>query len=135
MYLLDTSAVLAHFMDEPGAEEVENLLAQKPGWVALAAPSWAELDRRLHALIRDPAEVARVFSLYTHVLCTFVPLDKTAAQAAIQLQNACPNRLPLIDALIAGCAVAAERILVHRDEHLAQIPAGDLQTRQLPAKH
>jgi hypothetical protein len=46
-HLLDTSAILAHYLDEPGADEVERLLAQGPRIVALAAPSWVELDTRL----------------------------------------------------------------------------------------
>ena len=45
MYLLDTSAVLAHFFAEPGGAEVAALLKEGKNTMALAAPSWVELER------------------------------------------------------------------------------------------
>jgi PIN domain nuclease of toxin-antitoxin system len=38
-HLLDTSAILVHFLDEPGADTVAGLLAGAPEAVALAAPA------------------------------------------------------------------------------------------------
>jgi PIN domain nuclease of toxin-antitoxin system len=64
-HLLDTSAILAHFLDEPGADTVAGLLASGPEAVALTTPSWAELDRRLGELIPDPAEARRIRLPYT----------------------------------------------------------------------
>jgi predicted nucleic acid-binding protein len=133
-HLLDTSAILAHFLDEPGADTVAGLLAGGPEAVALAAPAWAELDRRLGELIPDPAEAHRIRLLYTRDLCALVPLDEAAANAAIHLQQTASRRIPLIDALIAGCAAARNLTLVHRDEHLDAIPSAHLATLRLPAK-
>ena len=133
-HLLDTSAVLAHFLAEPGGEKVAELLACGPGTVALAAPAWPELERRLDELIPEPAEAARIFQHYAEALCTLVPLDEAAARAAIRVRHACPTRLPLVDALIAGCAVAAGLTLVHRDSHLDGIPTAVLAVLRLPDK-
>jgi predicted nucleic acid-binding protein len=133
-HLLDTSAILAHLLDEPGADKITRLLARGKDQVALAAPSWAELDRRLGELIPDPAEARRIRLLYTRDLCALVPLDEAAANAAITLQQKAARRIPLIDALIAGCAASRQLTLVHRDEYLDQIPAGQLATLRLPAK-
>ncbi|MEI7911010.1 MAG: PIN domain-containing protein [Verrucomicrobiota bacterium] len=134
MYLLDTSAVLAHFFAEPGGGEVAALLKDGKDSVALAAPSWVELDRKLGALIPDAAEAERVFRHYTRSLCALVPLDAAATLAAIRIHRASPIRLPMVDALIAGCAAAAGLTLVHRDSHMDAIPAGELKMLRLPDK-
>jgi predicted nucleic acid-binding protein len=134
-HLLDTSAVLAHFLDEPGAGEVDLLLREGPETAALAAPSWAELDRRLSELIPAPSEARRVFGQYTRLLCGFVPLDAEAVQAAIEINRSTPTRLPMIDSLIAGCAANAGLVLVHRDPHMDAMRASErILTMRLPDK-
>ena len=132
-HLLDTSAILAHYLDEPGADEVENLLSQGPGVAALAAPSWVELDTRLRELVSEVEVWANVFLQYTVSLTTLLPVDAESCLAAIRLRNATPGRLPLADALIAGVADAAGLILVHRDPHFDTIPG--LKVLRLPSKH
>jgi predicted nucleic acid-binding protein len=133
-HLLDTSAILAHFLGEPGSDTVAGLLAGGPDRVALAAPSWAELDRRLGELIPDPAEARRIHLLYTRDLCAFIPLDEDAVRAATNIQRITPKRIPLIDALIAGCATAHRLVLVHRDDHLDAIPSVHPPMLRLPPK-
>ena len=133
-HLLDSSAILTHFFGEPGADQVSALLAQGPEVVALAAPSWPEIERRLAELIPDATEAHRIWRLYTQSLCGLVPVDASAALAAISLRQATPERIPLIDALIAGCAKARGLILVHRDRHLAAIPDTMLKTLRLPER-
>jgi hypothetical protein len=132
-HLLDTSAILAHYLDEPGADEVENLLAQGPSTVALAAPSWVELDTRLRELVSEVVERENVFLQYTVSLTTLLPVNAESSLAAIRLRNAAPGRLPLADALIAGVADAAGLILVHRDPHFDTIPG--IKVLRLPSKH
>ena len=132
-HLLDTSAILAHYLDEPGADEVESLLSKGPNIVALAAPSWVELDTRLRELVPEVAERQNVFLQYTLSLTTLLPVDAESSLAAIRLRNAAPGRLPLADALIAGVADAANLILVHRDPHFDTIPG--IQVLRLPSKH
>lgn len=131
-HLLDTSALLAHFLDEPGADEVESLLAQGPGVVALAAPSWVEFDTRLRELVPGTAVREHVFLQYTDSLTTFLPVDAESSLAAIRFRNAAAGRLPLADALIAGVAEAAGLILVHRDPHFDTIPG--IKALRLPSK-
>ena len=133
-YLLDTSAVLAHYFAEPGGREVAELLQDGKHAVALAAPTWAELERNLSGLVGDAAEAERVFRHYTRTLCSLVPLDEAAALAAIRIHRASPTRLPMVDALIAGCAAAAGLILVHRDTHMDGIPTSELKMLRLPDK-
>lgn len=42
-----------------------------------------------------------------------------------------PNRLPLVDALIAAVASNRHAILVHRDAHVRQLPAALVQQYDL----
>ena len=132
-HLLDTSAILAHYLDEPGADEVASLLARGPSVVALAAPSWVELDTRLRALVPEVEERENAFLQYTVSLTTLLPVDAESCLGAIRLRNAAPGRLPLADALIAGVADAAGLILVHRDPHFDTIPG--TKVLRLPSKH
>jgi len=50
-HLLNTTAPLAHFLDENGAEEVDALLAFGPDRIELAAPTWVEFQTRLREII------------------------------------------------------------------------------------
>jgi len=75
-HLLDTSAVLAHFLDEPGANVVSQILSGGRKKALLCAPSWVELERRLQELIPDADEAERVWKLYTQELCGFLPFDE-----------------------------------------------------------
>lgn len=131
-HLLDTTALLAHFLDENGAEKVDSLLALGPDSIALAAPTWVELDTRLREIIGEGPEMEAAFHDYTRVLTRMLPVDETAILTAITLRAATPGRLPLSDALIAGTASAAGLILVHRDAHFDTVPG--LETLRLPGK-
>jgi len=131
-HLFDTSAILVHFLDEPGADQVEKLLCCGPAVVSLAAPSWAELDRRLHEIIPSTREARRVLRHYTSSLCGFFPIDEAATLAAMRIRHACGSRLPLVDALIAGCAGYHGLTLVHRDKHMDAIPPDQLTVLRLP---
>jgi len=131
-HLLDTTALLAHFLDENGAEQVDELLALGPDQIALAAPSWVEFHTRLRELVPDSEFRKTAFDQYTTSLTCLLPLDAAAATAAIRLRESSPGRLPLADALIAGSALAADLILVHRDPHFDPVP--DLKTLRLPDK-
>ena len=127
-HLLDTSAVLLHFMGEPGGDRVGEWLGRGPDKTAIAAPSVVELASRLAELVRNEREERRILGLYTRELTTLVPVDEESAIAAIALRRASPERLPLVDALIAGCAGARGLVLVHRDRHLAAIPQSALRS-------
>lgn len=133
-HLLDTSAILAHFLDEPGADGVSRILSGGRRKAFLCAPSWAELERRLQDLIPDAGEAERVWRLYTQELCGFLPVDEDAVRAAIHLRRSASGRLPLIDALIAGCAFARGLELVHRDGHMDLISDSALRVLSLPVK-
>ena len=122
-HVLDTSALLAHYFDEPGAELVQQLWAlrgQKPG---ISAVTVTELRGRLGQEIEDSKEAENAADAYLGDLTVCLPVDRAVAELAWQIRTATPQRLPLVDALIAATARAAGAILVHKDPHMARIPA------------
>ena len=122
-HVLDTSAILAHYFNEPGASLMEGLWADGTSRLAISAVMVAELKGRLYREIADEAEVARAVEAYLNELTICIPVDRATAELAWQLRHAVPHRLPLIDALIAATARAAGAVLVHKDPHMSQIPA------------
>jgi predicted nucleic acid-binding protein len=121
-HVLDTSAILAHYFDEPGAGFLEALWADESNRLAVSAVTVAELKGRLSHEIADDAEAIEAANTYLNELTTCLPVEQTTAEAAWQLRLSSPNRLPLVDALIAATARAAGAILVHKDPHLSRIP-------------
>ncbi len=122
-HVLDTSALLAHYFDEPGAMIVHRLWAkgQKPG---ICAVTIAELKGRLTQEMEDAEELESTAEAYLGDLTVCLPVDRSVAELAWQIREATPDRLPLVDALIAATARAAGAILVHKDPHMAKIPEG-----------
>ena len=133
-HILDTSAILAHYFDEPGAAEVDALWRQKGNTPAICVLTIPELKTRLQVEIADPAEVERVLDLYVNHLTVCLPVNRTTAEEAMKLRVSAAARLPLVDACIAGCARQHRCILVHRDPHLDGLPDDTIRQLRLPDK-
>lgn len=129
-HVLDTSALLAHYFDEPGAEVVQELWAAKGKKPGISAVSIPELRGRLGRELQSAHEKDRAADAYLRELTICLPVDRAVAELAWQIREATPQRIPLVDALIAATARAADAILVHKDPHMARIPA-DLVKQQV----
>ena len=128
--LLDTSALCAHFLDEPGADEVDALLAARTTSVCVL--TWFEMRfvlKRMGVSSRDALGAERI---YRAVVPQTWVVDETVVEAAILLRESAGDRLPMADALIAGCAVVHDGILVHRDRHFMTLPIQRVRQKQLP---
>jgi predicted nucleic acid-binding protein len=132
-HVLDTSALLAHYFDEPGAALVEELLTAESSEVAISAVTVAELKGRLHQELHNDSEAMNAADAYLNELTTCLPVDRATAELAWQLRLSVPDRLPLADALIAATARAADAVLVHKDPHMSLIPEG--LVRQIVLSH
>ncbi len=121
-HVLDTSALLAHYFNESGAGLVDRLWSDESFKIAISAVTVAELKGRLQQEITEDAEAAKAADAYLNDLTTCLPVDRATAELAWQLRNAVPERLPLVDALIAATAQAAGAVLVHKDPHMSRIP-------------
>lgn len=130
-YLLDTSALLAHFRHETGWEEVQRIFEDPESAVFLAGISLAEFARRLNDLGAPDEEIDQTVSDYALLFAAIAPVEAQTAKAAYEIGQSTPARLPLIDALIAAVAQELDAILVHRDQHMAAIPEAVLQQQHL----
>lgn len=122
-YLLDTSALLAHFRQEEGWQTVQALFEAEEAELMIASPSLTEFGRRLASLGASEAEITEAITTYQLLFSEVVAIDSAIALAALAIGQRATRRLPLIDALIAGAAQTKSAILVHRDEHMSGIPA------------
>ncbi len=121
-YLLDTSALLAHYRQEDGWQEVQALFETDEADLIAASVSLTEFGRRLRELGADETEAEEVLSAYQLLFAEIASVDVAVARAAFVLGCRTPRRLPLVDALIAAVAQARAAVLVHRDEHMRSIP-------------
>ena len=130
-YLLDTSAILAHYRKETGWEAVQGLFEDSEAEILLASVTLAEFARRLVALSATTAEIDRTLTDYELLFSAIVEIDASIAKAAYAIGRASDTRLPLIDALIAAAAQRHDATLIHRDHHMAGIPQTILNQRYL----
>ena len=121
-YLLDTSALLAHYRQEEGWQEVQALFETDEADLIAASVSLTEFGRRLRELGANETEAEEVLSAYQLLFTEIASVDVAVARAAFVLGCRTPRRLPLVDALIAAVAQAKAAVLVHRDEHMRSIP-------------
>lgn len=122
-YLLDTSALLAHYRQEAGWEAVQSLFETEGAELFIASVSLPEFGRRMRELGATETDVDKTLGNYGLLFAEIVPVDIAVAKAAFSIGCRTPQRLPLVDALIAASAQARDAILVHRDEHMRSIPA------------
>jgi predicted nucleic acid-binding protein len=131
-YLLDTSAWMAHIFQEPGWEHVNSLFDEDDASIGICAVSLAELQSRLKSLGRDE-QFESLWDFYRPLFDRIVPVDESVALRAIAIKRAATDRLPSLDAFIAGAASLYEAVLIHRDAHFQCVPADRLKQRMLSA--
>jgi predicted nucleic acid-binding protein len=133
-YLIDTSALLAHLLQESGCEVVERLLETSGDKLAICILTWVELEIFLNRSAYTAKEKARILSIYRVALGSPLPVDEKVGREALAIREALGTRIPLTDLLIAACAKANGFNLVYRDKHLADIPENLMGQLRLPAK-
>ena len=113
-YLLDTSAMGIHLLNDRGGEFVADCL--RKGAVACVLSRF-ELAMFLHRQRVEPKDIDRYWRVYRTVLSRICPVDEPVAEAAVTLRRNATARLPMADACIAACASVLGVPLVHADEH------------------
>jgi len=129
-FLLDTSALLAHHRQEAGWAEVHTLLQRDDVELLVCAVSLTEFGRRMLDLGATADEVDVLLAAYETLFDAVIDVDAEMARAAFFIGCDTPQRLPLVDAVIAAAAQARSAVLVHRDAHMRPIPSTIVQ--QLP---
>lgn len=120
-YLLDTSALVAHFLAEPGGDLVADCL--RKGQAAVCSLSVVEFQALLKNQGMPAHQRERVWELFRAALVSVLPVDEEVAALAVALREQASARLPLADACIAACAARHQLILLHADRHYAALPS------------
>jgi predicted nucleic acid-binding protein len=130
-YLLDTSALLAHYRGEAGAPRVQALFEDPTQTIIIASITITEFSRRMIELGAAEVDVEGALSDYERMMAAVVAVDRAIALHAFALGRKASKRLPLADALIAAAAANRDAVLVHRDPHFDALPAEDLRQEKL----
>lgn len=130
-YLLDTSALCAHFFGQPGGEEVGHLFADESD-LGVCAVSWFEMRYVLRRCGVTKTDIDRALRIYRELPLETCSVTIDVVDLAVAIRDGSKERLPLPDALIAGCAATQGAILVHRDAHLDKVPDRLLKKLRLP---
>ena len=133
-HLLDTSALLAHYLAEPGAERVQALFEDDAVLAGASILSLYEFELRLHQLGVDEVTRATELNRYRALLNDIVVVDEAVRSEAIRLRTNATAHVAAMDVLIAASASLRNATLVHRDPRFAAIPATLLKQEVLPAK-
>ena len=133
-HLLDTSALLAHYLAEPGAERVQALFEDDAVVTGASILSLYEFELRLHQLGVDATSRAVELNRYRALLSEIVDVDEAVRSETIRLRTSATAHVAAMDVLIAATASLKNVTLVHRDPHFAAIPARFLKQEVLPGK-
>lgn len=133
-HLLDTSALLAHLLREPGEDIVDHCLSTVGGRSAVSIVSWVEFQLIIGRSGYPKADAQKIVGFYRDAIGVPLPIDSAVGNAAVALRGLCPARIHLTDLLIAACAKAHALKLVYRDKHIEGIPEKALPQIKLPPK-
>lgn len=131
-FLFDTSAIVAHALLQPGANQVQSIMERGDSRLAASALSLFELAGILQ---REgcAGTIRQFWQIYSDGL-EIIPVTTDLAQAAWELREKAGSRLPMADAIVAATAQSLGATLVHRDSHLASIPESLIPQFRLPAE-
>lgn len=133
--VLDTSALLAHFFNEPGQVEVSKLFADPDRTIGISVLTIYELNTRLRVLGLNGAEIKSTITAYCQTLDFVAPVTEEIADLAAELRSNAKQRVAAVDVLIAATAVSKGATLVHRDPHFTVLTSGRPQQIILPTKN
>ena len=128
---MDTSALLLHYRDEPGADRLQEIFEEAGAEFRVAGPSLTEFFRRMADLEEPKGKTVRAWHTYRRMFREVVPVGEEVATAAVRLGEASSRRLPLTDALIAACAHLTRSRLLHADPQFESIPRSLLKQERL----
>jgi ribonuclease VapC len=132
-FTLDTSAVIAYFVDEPGAAEVERLLTLAEAGKARVYASFMTYMEVLYRLWRHHGErEGKVAYLRLRAL----PVARVDVSEGLLLRASrikATHELSVADAWIAATAVVTNSRLVHKDPEFRPLRA-NVSLLELPLK-
>ncbi len=121
-YLLDTSALLCHYRNQNGTKQIQSIFEDDTADILITSITLTEFARRLHTLGAKTHETSEIINAYRALFTNIIAIDEAIALAATTIYLDSPQRIPIVDSLIAGAAKVNNAILVHHDNHMSMIP-------------
>ena len=129
-HVLDTSAWLAHTLNESGGDDITHLFEDPDTVVGVSVLSFLEVNAVFRAKGLEP-EFHEILESYRQLFNRILPIDEAVVLRAITLRESAVKRLPALDFLIAATAAHHNAILVHRDRHFLVVPGELLQQKMI----
>lgn len=130
--ILDTSALAAHFLGEPGADTVQRLLTDASKRVTICSVTLFEFRYVLKARGLSAGDAEEVMTTYSAIFDDAVAVDVAVIREAVRIREGAGGRLPAMDAMIAAGAVCNNATLVHCDSHFDGIRPSVMKQIRLP---
>lgn len=111
---------------------MQEIIDHSEAAIRIVSLTMTEFARRMAALGQPRDQILAALKSYGRIWEEVVHVDETIAMEAFSLGEATKDRLPLVDALIAGAARLTGSLLVHRDPHFKKVPAGLVSQEILP---
>lgn len=133
-YVLDSSAFLALFEDEEGAETVQELLRRAGTGEIIIFVSFASFAELFYITYREdgPEEAQRRMGFMDRLVTTRVESSPELGLIAGRLKAT--YRISFADAWIAATAILYDAILVHKDPEFKQVVEDSVKVLELPYK-
>ena len=132
-YTLDTSAVLAYFLDEPGADEVKEILRQAENGDGEAFVSFMTFMELLYRIWKFSGEhqAKKTYLLLRGLPVYEIGQSENLLVSAARLKANYP--ISVADAWIAATALSTDTTLVHKDPEMESL-ADIITIKALPYK-
>ena len=132
-YTLDTSAVLAYFLDEPGADEVKEILKSAENGDGEAFVSFMTFMELLYRIWKFNGEdrAKKTYLLLRGLPVYEIGQSENLLVSAARLKANYP--ISVADAWIAATALFTDTTLVHKDPEMECL-ANIITTKALPYK-
>jgi predicted nucleic acid-binding protein len=134
-HLLDTSALLAHYLGEEGAARVQEIFETDSARVGVSVLTLFEFELRLHQLGLDGDSRTEDVARYRNLCDEVTQVTEAVRAEAVRLRLVATGHIAAMNVLIAAAAATCHAtLLVHRDPHFTHIPAALPDQEVLPAK-
>jgi predicted nucleic acid-binding protein len=132
-YVLDSTAFLALFEDEPGAETVQKLLESAKKGEIVIFTSFVSFTEVFYITLREKNEEEAKKRIKLMNLLAMMRVESSQELGLIAGRLKSTYRLSFADTWIAATAIFYDAILVHKDPEFEQLK-GKLEMLKLPYK-
>lgn len=133
-HLFDTSAILAQYFDESGADRVQDLLSDPGVRSGVSVVTLYEIYTAVLHRSGSDAIATEAVQAVREAVGEIAQVSEAVLAQAFDLRRSSSARIALADVLIAATADSLHATLVHRDPHFDALPPQRPKREKLPEK-